>query len=369
MKKVIKVFLLILIFCSITGCTYSIDNMILEQKYKSQAKVNVLKLFKRKYNIKPTIKRIVVETTNGFSSLDSDNTSTCYVTLKYKGKTYYALVDAKDENDFGYDDYQYEEIKEDFKKLVSGISDKKITDFKLVYEEKFEFFTNAFLGHGYTNLISTYYNGNNLDEILKDYKFQVLYDSPVTYNEEYLNELFNIYKVKDNYTPIYAFRNKELYQKYKEKDIIEFYHTYYDDYLLDSRITFSDDSTYDIRKNTIKYYLDGIIGVESDNEEANCNITKNSKFNLQEIEGYNADDYEIVSDFYTIKCDIKDALYFYVPIENIDNIKVANKSIYFDGKVESFIDPSPYIIDNRLRIIKSENVNEKNFRLLKKIEK
>ena len=162
-------------------------------QYEEQAKTNIEKYITEKYGFKPTIKASygsylvgdIFSSTYGAYDVDE----TVEVICEHDGKTFYAVTNGNtDDISDAIDNYQQEEIAEDFDKYLKENFDFPIIDYLLSYGQKIEGYGES---HGHITeqennayyLIHTKYDGTNLKEILGEYDGSLQYPQDGTHIE------------------------------------------------------------------------------------------------------------------------------------------------------------------------------------------
>ena len=162
-------------------------------QYEEQAKNNIEKYITEKYGFKPTIKASygsylvgdIFSSTYGAYDVDE----TVEVVCEHDGKTFYAVTNGStDDISDAIDNYQQEEIAEDFDKYLKENFDFPIVDYLFYYGHKIEGYGES---HGHITerennayyLVHTKYDGTNLKEILGEYEGSVQYPQDGTHIE------------------------------------------------------------------------------------------------------------------------------------------------------------------------------------------
>lgn len=155
MKKIIYNVICLLLLLVITGCGLSDEEKQKREEYFAQAKENAVKYIEDKYGFTPEIgtAKCTFDNSDNFASSCNEE---IIVNAKYNDKWFEVLIDGSNSTNKGYDNYQLEEISKDILDIISN-------DFGMPYEYNFYY---GYDYHEYEGMIDTYYNGNNLQEII-----------------------------------------------------------------------------------------------------------------------------------------------------------------------------------------------------------
>ncbi len=178
--------------------------------YLKKAEENAKEYIKNKYGFEPTFTdkkaeystSMVGGTDDGFVGWNYNYSGNVLLKFQKDGNDYYVLISGKDGNTLGYDNYQYDIIT----KAVCNMFDKELGVNILGYEIK--------LGKSYKlsdketiyNLIDSYFDGNELKEILKNSKIFLEYDDKIDLRDAKWEELNN--KYISNTTEVFVIRYK-----------------------------------------------------------------------------------------------------------------------------------------------------------------
>ena len=206
MKKMIYSIICLLLLIVITGCAFSNEEKQKRENYFTQAKENAVNYVQNKYGFKPEVGTAKCTFVNS-DSFASNCNEEIIVTVGYNDKWFKVLINGSYETIEGSDNYQYDQISKDIINLIRS-------DFGAPYKYQ------VYYGYEAEGIIETYYNGNNLSEIIeKNYVMSV-----VEYiNRESLESLE--YKLKSSkysrYSELYIVNYKSL-DSYKKTST----HTY-----------------------------------------------------------------------------------------------------------------------------------------------
>jgi len=298
----------------LTGCIYNAENRQLHRKYSKQAKENAISLFETKYNIIPKVNNVEVGITPGVMTLTSANyISTCCVEVEYEGKTYYAIVDASSKSDYGYDNYQYDQIMDAFSDTMEDIIGTRIDKIYLRYQE--DRYDNNFRN----GCVSKYFDGSNLDEVLLNYSFNISYSG-----EKYLDAI-KLKEFIDTNPSVYA---SHIYQFVTNRDSKIYADIVEKGYVVDRHVLYSHnsiDKQWGIREEKYNSYNYGDILIVGEKLKSNeFKINECEMFDTDKIEQYSLDEYEIISNCYEIKSTRKDGIDIYLPTNELKMRDISN---------------------------------------------
>ena len=153
-KTLFRLFCLsILCFC-LTGCFESSEEKQKRQEYFNQAKENAVSYIQKKYGFTPEVGTAKCTYDNS-DSFSSNCTGMIIVNAKHNGKWFEVLINGTMSTDEGSDNYQYEQISNDIINLIAS-------DFSQPYKYK------IYYGYDGDGIIDTYYDGNNLSNIMEN---------------------------------------------------------------------------------------------------------------------------------------------------------------------------------------------------------
>lgn len=161
MKKVLFGLMCVMILFIITGCGLSSGEKQKRENYYAQAKENAVNYIENKYGFTPKIEatKCTFDNSDNFSSSCNEE---IIVNAKYNNKSFKVIIDGSKQTKLGIDNYQYDEIVNDLIKIINK-------DFGTSY--KYQFYYGSYYGNKNGNdegLIDTYYDGNNLFEIMEN---------------------------------------------------------------------------------------------------------------------------------------------------------------------------------------------------------
>jgi len=212
MLKGLQLLTLFLMTCLLTGC-----GNVGSIGAKSRAKEYI----KDKYGIEAKVSSSRKETVSGLFKMDS--TGRTLVELKADDKIFYVLVGST-ELEPCYDNYQAEEITNAFADEVIACIGKEPDICKLIYDNNTD--EDRYYDGLYDNLFHTYYDGDNLYEVLSegyDVKFTAVFtDGTMVHNIDLSPVIFAFSegRTPSNYDTLYinlySFNSKEAFEKDKE---------------------------------------------------------------------------------------------------------------------------------------------------------
>ncbi|MBQ8598206.1 MAG: hypothetical protein IJ409_10490 [Lachnospiraceae bacterium] len=172
-KKTRKVLIsgLALLLLLVTGCGYSAEEKAAMKQYEKQGKKNAREYIEEKYGFKAKVTDVTCDKVNTGPIPDfwPGPTGNVQVEMEYKGEDFYVYIAGDEETIEGVDDYQMDEIMEDFEDILEDVSGLKAEEMALCYG-KFLTMDDKPEGNG---MISTYYDGENLDEVLHEQNFRL----------------------------------------------------------------------------------------------------------------------------------------------------------------------------------------------------
>ena len=144
----------IIVLSFITGCgIYDKEEKEKRNKYFAQAKENASNYIENKYGFSAEIgtTKCTFDNSDNFASNCNEE---IIVNAKYNGKWFKVYIDGSKSTMIGKDNYQYDEISNDLANLFNNT-------FGVPYKYKF------YYGYDDIGVIDTYYNGNNLNEVIE----------------------------------------------------------------------------------------------------------------------------------------------------------------------------------------------------------
>ena len=198
------------------------------KKIEAQAKTNAINYIRDKYDIEAEVVKAVAEKVGGDAIPSNDPTGFATVTLKSDDKEFDVYITGEEKSDAGKDNFQKELICEELAKEAEQICDFEAEE---IYYETIT--VNCQL------MINSYYDGENLDEIIDEISEQVSYKI-VTLSAD-----LNSYEVEDlrdellicNQIYILNCDNEESFEQVKGMEIryfvedVDDYAPYIEDYL------------------------------------------------------------------------------------------------------------------------------------------
>ena len=230
--KMKRVYILFTVLCGLIfmgGCATKEEKAILEAVEK-QAKIHASQYISEKYGFEAEIIDARAETREGTLFPSYTSTGYAYVTAKYGDKEFDIYITGENAYESGRDTYQKEEILEAIEKKAGEIF-KFLTDnlyvnvnYKGVYEDL---------------MITTYYDGNNIEEIINEpevsFKYRVV-TTDVKLESMYTDDIER--QLGDEYEAIIInCHDYEGFIKVKQADFtgvlkpVQDYSIYVDDYL------------------------------------------------------------------------------------------------------------------------------------------
>lgn len=217
MKK--NVLIIIIIFLFIVLIVFAKHNIIEENKgTKAQEEEKYAQSYLyEKYKIEPKLEKSITDY-NFTGPFGNEITTTKIMTFKYNENNFYVITKKNDDNTYNiYDNYQFDEIKNDLKEFLSQKIDKEILDIDLGFEETYIGLNNNL--YEYNGLVSEYYNRNKLESVLdflnnKTYKMSLIIYS----TDDIINNIEKINDIKNQCQlfSVLEFKNIDSYNNYKE---------------------------------------------------------------------------------------------------------------------------------------------------------
>ncbi len=146
------------------GC-YTKEDKEFEKIYKKQAKENAINYIENKYGFTPKfISAHCLKMSNDIYT-NTCNGNHMSVQLEYNNKIFYVDIIGNEVSIEGKDNYQSEEIVASLMKLLPDSNNIYI--YRLYYRE---YGNDVNITNGINLSVNTYYDGNNLSDVLKDVK-------------------------------------------------------------------------------------------------------------------------------------------------------------------------------------------------------
>lgn len=323
-KKTIIFIIITLVILILTCRGYSKE----EHTYKKQAVKNTIAYIENKYGFTPKIKKTKCEKDIQPSMfLRHSYPATGYVFVKANdgNRSFYVYISGKEETEVGFDNYQYNEIKNDVEDILNNTLKTESISYILSYG-KFRDLTLTSLSSA-KGLITEYYDKTNLSIITKNYDFHIILeyldislDTLYDFNldnppQEFFSEL------DSSNILLLSYRNNEAYKTAKKYAYIRNMVWVSDDYILnDFRLIIKEYVKISDNKNEynkfilnqiddIYYILDG--GTYANLIKTNINDAADTDYgvlcvkNVKQI--YNA---------YSLETDAE-AIYLNIPIDKL----------------------------------------------------
>lgn len=162
---------LMMVLILLTACGYSGEEKQDMKQYEKQGKKNAKEYIEEKYGFEARITDVECDKVNPAPVPDlwPGPNGNVKVTMEYEDKEFYVYIAGDEETAEGVDNYQMDEILEDFEEALEDVSGLNAKDTALFYGE-FLSEEEAPDGNG---MVNTYYDGENLDEILKEDNFRL----------------------------------------------------------------------------------------------------------------------------------------------------------------------------------------------------
>ena len=165
-KQIISTFMSIpLITVSLCGCGYTDEEKQTMAEYEKQGEINAVNYIKEKYGFESTVVDVTCKKYSGGMDFSPSPTGNVYVTFEQEDKSFLVEIPGDEVTSIGFDNYQFEEIK-------SALAQKLYDLTELPLEELFlccgNFKDTGVMESGKNGLITTYFDGENLAEVLTD---------------------------------------------------------------------------------------------------------------------------------------------------------------------------------------------------------
>ena len=203
---------LILMLIFLTGCGYSKEEKRDMKRFEKQGKKNAREYIEEKYGFKAEVEDVTCDKINPgpIPDLWPGPNGNVRVTMEYKGRDFHVYIAGDKETTEGVDNYQMDEIMEDFEALLEDVSGYEAEEMALCY--------GRFLDMDYkpegNGMISTYYNGENLDEVLHEDNFRLF----CAYIDEDLSHMDEVpEEFGDGCYLFVSYNSKEDYKKCKDE--------------------------------------------------------------------------------------------------------------------------------------------------------
>lgn len=170
MRKITCCLLLIFIMAAVTGCGYTIEEKKEMKRYEKQGRENAENYIKEKYGFNAEIKDLTCEKYNSGAVPDfsPSPTGNVFVKMKYQGEEFSVFISGEKKNTDGIDNYQLPEITTALKQELDGIAGYHAESVYVCYGE------NGSVNDEKNGMIHTFYDGENLAEILQDESSQMI---------------------------------------------------------------------------------------------------------------------------------------------------------------------------------------------------
>lgn len=211
-KKIIWFSSIILLLFILTGC-YSKEERELAKKYEHQAQINAINYVKNKYNlVAKVISAKALKKTSPLFPIPNSLDGNVMVKMKVDKKIFYVYITGIEKSNIGKDNYQQEQIEQDLITLIERETKIKQSGYYIEYPN-----TNIYIDFK-ANVISTYYNKNNLNKVLKNIgKLEMYYVGKNKLNDLNLNELSEL--TSNTKISLINFKSKEDYDNFiREKN-------------------------------------------------------------------------------------------------------------------------------------------------------
>lgn len=162
---------LVLLLVFLTGCGYSAEEKADMKRFEKQSKKNAREYIEEKYGFKAKVKEVTCDHVDTGPVPDFWPGPNGYVRVKmeYGGKKFYVYISGKEKTTEGVDDYQMDEIMEDFEEALEDITELEAEEKVLCYGK----FLSTDRGAEGNGMISIYYDGKNLNEVLHEDNFRL----------------------------------------------------------------------------------------------------------------------------------------------------------------------------------------------------
>lgn len=323
-KKTIIFIIITLVILFLTCRGYSKE----EHTYKKQAVKNTIAYIENKYWFTPKIKKTKCEKDiqpSMFLRLSYPATGYVFVKANDGNRSFYVYISGKEETEVGFDNYQYNEIKNDVKDILNNTLKTESISYILSYG-KFMDLTLTSLSSA-KGLITEYYDKTNLSTITKNYDFHIILeyldislDTLYDFNldnppQEFVSEL------DSSNILLLSYRSNEAYKTAKKYAYIRNMVWVSDDYILnDFRLIIKEYVKISDNKNEynkfilnqiddIYYILDG--GTYANLIKTNINDAADTDYGVLSVKNvkqiYNA---------YSLETDAEE-IYLYIPIDKL----------------------------------------------------
>ncbi len=163
LKRNILLIIISIFLFSLTGCTYSYDELREMKIHEKQGKANALNYIKEKYGFDAKVVEVDCDKVASFVfDFTPISTGEVFVTMEHEGKNFYVFISGEEETTDGTDNYQYEEISAALQQKLYDITGLQIEELRLRYGKLHSMKNNR------NGLINTYFNGENLSEVMEE---------------------------------------------------------------------------------------------------------------------------------------------------------------------------------------------------------
>ena len=210
-KKIIYFLSIVPLFFILTGC-YSKHDRELARKYEQQAKINAINYIKSKYNFEAKVinAKSFKNTSSLFPIPSSSPNGNVMVKMEAGTRKFYVYITGATKSNVGKDNYQQEEIEKDLINIIENETKIKQKDYYIEYPNN-----DIYIDFN-ANVISTYYNKRNLNEVLENIdKLEMYYVGEGKLSNLNLTKLSKL--TSNTKISLISFKSQEDYDAYVEE--------------------------------------------------------------------------------------------------------------------------------------------------------
>jgi len=167
LRKGIAVVLILCNILALSACGYTAEEKALMAAYEKQGKENALGYIENKYGITAKVTKVTCQKGDSSPIPDLSPTPTggVFVDMEYEGKAFRVYVTGEEASTEGYDNYQADNIEQAIKEAAANIAGE-VVGLQLCYGRFCELDSHKNYG-----MVRTYFNGNNIREVLENAEY------------------------------------------------------------------------------------------------------------------------------------------------------------------------------------------------------
>ncbi len=170
--KWIMLFLSVIMSVTFTGCGYSEEEKTRMKEYENQASENAINYISEKYSFQANVLEADCETADvvGVPDFSPSATGNVMVRMEHDGSEFMVMISGEESTTVGSDNYQLEQIRQAIVEEINILTGFSVREMQVVYGSYYQ--TGMDLDD--SGLVHTYYDGNNLSEVLSENDCQMV---------------------------------------------------------------------------------------------------------------------------------------------------------------------------------------------------